>query len=188
MINNQSTMWLVNKSFEGKHFVCDLYFFPLVPFFRGCLHVKFHPGMELVRGWNHLCLWWNVSYCLHVFTEMKFHPGMNWTHPRMKDRDEISSRDEKKTKKTCKHFIPGWNFKISMFFNFWHMYSGMFSKFNKFEHKGMNIMKIRPFIKSEARKEKGWAQQVKNQKCKNIFIFFIIFFVKLSNDWNFYLL
>ena len=35
-------------------------------------------------------------------------------------RDEISSRDErqgwKKEKKTCKHFILGWNFKMSMFF------------------------------------------------------------------------
>ena len=40
---------------------------------------------------------------------MKFHPGM-------KDRDEISSQNEKKEKKTCKQFIPGWNFKMSMFF------------------------------------------------------------------------
>ena len=47
-------------------------------------------------------------------------------------RDEISSRDErqgwnfipgqKKEKKTCKHFITGWNFKMSMFFfNFWRI-------------------------------------------------------------------
>ena len=76
---------------------------------RGCLHVKFRPGMKLVPGWNHPCLWWNVSYCLDVFAEMKFHPGM-------KDRDEISSWDEKMKKKTCKHFIPGLNFKMSMFF------------------------------------------------------------------------
>ena len=46
-------------------------------FIRGCLHVEFHPGMELVPGWNYPCLWWNVSYCSHVFVEMKFHPGMN---------------------------------------------------------------------------------------------------------------
>ena len=26
MINNQSTMWLINKLFEGKLFVCELYF------------------------------------------------------------------------------------------------------------------------------------------------------------------
>ena len=68
-------------------------------------------------------------------------------------RDEISSRDErqgwnfipgwKKEKKTCKHFIPGWNFKMSMFLiNFWRMYSNMLSKVNVFEHnESMNIMK-----------------------------------------------
>ena len=101
---------------------------------RGCLHVKFKPGMKLVSGWNDPCLWWNVSYCLHVFAEMKVHLGM-------KDKDQISSRDEKKT---CKHFIPGWHFKISVFFffNFWRMYSSMFSKFSMFEHnERMNIMK-----------------------------------------------
>ena len=65
-------------------------------FLRGRLHVKFHPRMKLVPGWNHPCLWWNVSYCLHVFAEMKFHPGM------------------KKRKKSCKHFLPRWNFKMSM--------------------------------------------------------------------------
>ena len=79
---------------------------------RGCLNVKFIPRWN--SWWNHPFLWWNVSYCLHVFAETKFHPRMN------------SSRDErqgwhfipgwKKEKKTCKHFIPGWNFKMSMFF------------------------------------------------------------------------
>ena len=39
---------------------CEIFYF-----IRGCLHMKFHP-----------CLWWNVSYCLHVFAEMKFHPRM----------------------------------------------------------------------------------------------------------------
>ena len=67
---------------------------------RGCLHMKFHLGMKLILGWNHTCLWWNVSYCLHVFSEMKFQPRMN------------SSRDERQRG----NFIPGWNFKMSMFF------------------------------------------------------------------------
>ena len=31
-----------------------------------CLHVKFHPGIKLVLGWNHPCLWWNVSHCLQL--------------------------------------------------------------------------------------------------------------------------
>ena len=58
--------------------------------FRGCLHVKIHPGMKLVPGRNHPCRSWNVSYCLHVFAEMKFHPGIKFTckhnffHPGMR--------------------------------------------------------------------------------------------------------
>ena len=132
-------------------------------FVRGCLHVKLHPRMKLVPEWNHPCLWWNVSYCLHVFVEIKFHPGMKdgW--------DFILGW--KKEKKTCKHFIPGWNFKMNMFFiNFWRMYSNMLSKVNVFEHnESMNEWNIRPlYKKSEVPKEKEWRQQVKNQKRKNI--------------------
>ena len=73
-------------------------------FLRECLHVNF------IQEWNHPCLCRNVSYCLHVFAEMNsslskkqgwnFIPGL------------------KKEKKTCKHFIPGWDFKMSMFFEF----------------------------------------------------------------------
>ena len=68
---------------------------------RGCLQVKFYPGIKLVLGWNYPCLWWNVSYCLHVFAETKFHSGMYSSlskntgmkfHPRMKKR--TSSPDE----------------------------------------------------------------------------------------------
>ena len=36
---------------------------------KGCLHVKFHPGMKLVPGRNHPCPWRNVSYCLHLFLQ-----------------------------------------------------------------------------------------------------------------------
>ena len=39
-------------------------------------------ALEGVYTWNHPCLWWNVSYCLHVFAEMKFHPGMNSSLPK----------------------------------------------------------------------------------------------------------
>ena len=81
---------------------------------RGCLHVKFKPGMKLASGWNDPCLWWNVSYCLHVFAEMKFHPEMNSSQDERQGWDFIP--EWKKEKKTCKHFILGWNFKMSMFF------------------------------------------------------------------------
>ena len=48
---------------------------------------------NFILGWNHPCLWLSyVSDCLHVFAEVKF-------HPEMKDRNEISSPDEKKKKR-----------------------------------------------------------------------------------------
>ena len=84
-------------------------------FLEGVYTWNFIPD-EIRPGWNHTCLWWNVSYCLHVFAEMRFHPGM-----------------KKKKKKTCKHFIPGWNFKMRMFLiNFWRTYSIMLSKVTRF--------------------------------------------------------
>ena len=136
-----------------------------------------------ISSWDetHPCLWWNVSYCLHVFAEMKFHPRMN------SYRDErqgwYSYWDEKKEKKTCKHFIPGWNFKMNMFLiNFWRMYSNILSKVNLSEHnESMNEWNIRPlYKKSEVPKEKEWREQVKNQKRKNI----LFLFVEFRKDWN----
>ena len=92
-------------------------------FVRGCLHVKFHPGMKLVPERNHPFLRWNVSYCLHVFAEIKFHPGMK------KRRVNTSSRDE----------ILKWAYFLK---NFWRMYSNILSEVNVFEHnQSMNIMK-----------------------------------------------
>ena len=48
-----------------------------------CRQKFFHPGTtSFIPGWDFFSvtckctLWWNVSYCLHVFAEMKFHPGM----------------------------------------------------------------------------------------------------------------
>ena len=59
----------------------DTYSKEVLTHLRGCLHAKFHPWMKLVMKLvsrrNHPCLWWNVSYCLHVPADMKFHPGMN---------------------------------------------------------------------------------------------------------------
>ena len=95
---------------------------------------------------------------------VKYHPGM-------KDRDEVSSQDEKKKKKMCKHFTQGLNFKMSMFLiNVWRMYSNMLPKVNVFEHnESMSEQNIRPlYKKSEVPKEKEWRQQVKNQERKNI--------------------
>ena len=54
------------------------------------------------------------------------------------------------------------------------MHSNMCSKVNLFEHnESMNIMKHRASLyKSEARKEKGWGQQAKNQKLLLLFLLF----------------
>ena len=114
-------------------------------------------------------------------------------------QDEISSLDErqgwdfipgwKKEKKTCKHFILGWNFKMSMFLiNFWRMYSNMLSKVNVFEHnESMNEWNIRPlYKKSEVPKE--WRQQVKNQKSKNILFLLFSLWVQKRLKFHFALI
>ena len=91
----------------------------------------------------------------------------------------------RKENKTCKHFISGSNFKMSMFFfNFWRMYSNMLSNLTC-----LNIMivwiqwNIRPLYKKWSPKRKRIRKQ-----CKNIFIVSIIFFLKFRKDWNFFLL
>ena len=100
--------------------LCDIIFsinnifFHVPSHVRGCLHVKFHPRMKLVPEWNHSCIWWNVSYCLHVFAKMKFHPGMNSCLSKRQGWNFIPGWT--KEKKTCKHFAPWWNFKMRMFF------------------------------------------------------------------------
>ena len=90
---------------------------------------------NFIRGWKNPCLWVNVSYCLHVFAEMIFHPGMT------------------KRKKTYEHFIPGLNFAMSMLLlDFWRMCSIYFPTLTY-----LNVMKVKRntcglFIKREARK------------------------------------
>ena len=88
-----------------SHYLADRWNFIPV-FLRGCLHATFHPGMKIVSGRNHPCLWWNFSYCLHVFAEMKFPPEMSsslskrqgWTftpvRKKKKRRVNTKSRDE----------------------------------------------------------------------------------------------
>ena len=85
----------------------------------------FTREVELVPGWNHPCLWWNISYsyCLHLFANMRFHPGMNSS---MSKRQRWNfTLGWKKEKKTSKRFIPGWSFKMIVFFNFWCMNSNI---------------------------------------------------------------
>ena len=112
------------KIFKNTNYFCNNIYL------RACLHVKFHPGMKSSLS---------MVKCLLLFTRSC--------------RDEISSPDErqgwnfipgwKTLKKTCKHFILGRNFKISMLFiNFWRMYLNMLSKVNVFEYnESMNVMK-----------------------------------------------
>ena len=116
-------------------------------------------------------------------------------------RDEVSSWDErqgwdfipawKKEKKTCKHFIPGWNFKMSMFLiNFWRTYSNMLSKVNVFEHhESMNEWNIRPLYKKrEVPKEKEWRQQVKNQNLKTFYFYYFLCGVQKRLKFHFALI
>ena len=91
---------------------------------------------EIFPGQNRSCLWWNISYCLHVFAKMNIHPGMN-------------------SKRQGWNFIPGWkkeknrvntssryeSFKRAYFFkNFWPMYSNMLSKMFEL-NESINLMK-----------------------------------------------
>ena len=95
-----------------------------------CKQTFFHPGTSFIRGWDFI-----LVTCKRTLRFCRY---------------ENSSRDErqgwKKEKKTCKHFIPGWNFKMSMFLIiFWRMYLNMLSKVHVFEHnESMNEWNISP--------------------------------------------
>ena len=96
---------------------------------------------NFIPGWNSsqdevILVYGEMSVTVYTFfprlnfipgwkTGMKFHPGMK---KKKKRRVSTSSGDE----------ILKW----ARFFNFWRMYSSMFSKFNIFEHdESLNIMK-----------------------------------------------
>ena len=115
---------------------------------RGCLHVK----------------------CLLLFTRL----GWN----------EISSQGQgwnfipgwEKEKMTCKYFIPGWNFKMSIFlFNFWRIFSNMLSKVNVFEH-------------NESMKRMRTTSKKSKDDLVNYFVSFLLFFrywkIKKSLQWG----
>lgn len=61
--------------------------------------------------------------------------------------DKMSSPDELIHAKKTEKFIPGWNFKMNMFLNFWRMYLDMLSKVNMFKHyESMKMMKHRVYL------------------------------------------
>ena len=90
---------------------------------RGCLYVKFHPGMELLPWWNDD----EVSMMKCLLLPYTFLPEWNfisgWTRPCQKDRDEVSSQNDNRNKNMSEHFSPRWNFTTRMFLhNFWCIY------------------------------------------------------------------
>ena len=115
-----------------------------------CTHKCFHPGR--VSSGDEISSRLHVNALLEGVYTWNFIPGWN------SSREEIISVDGemsltvyrllprwnfilgwKKEKRMCKHFVPGRNFKMSMF---WRMYSNMLSKFDVFEHnESMNIIK-----------------------------------------------
>ena len=91
---HKTSKWAHTRNLRGRIHMRKR--FSLI-YLRECLHAKFHLGMKLVPRRNHPCLWWNMSLTVYTFLpRWNFIPG--WTHPRQKDMDEISSRDEKKKK------------------------------------------------------------------------------------------
>ena len=91
LLRSRATVFLSGNITKSKTIL------PIMIHLRGCLHVKIYPGMKLVPGRNHPCLWWNVLTVCTFLSRWNFIPG--WTHPCQKDTDEISSRDEKKKKR-----------------------------------------------------------------------------------------
>ena len=118
-------------------------------FLRGCLHVKFHPGMKLSLS---------MVKCLLLFTRFcRDEISSRYELIPVKNRDEISSRNEKK-KTRCVNISSGDEIlKLVFFFYFWRMYSNMLSKVNVFEHnESMNIMKHKASlskVKSEKKRD-----------------------------------
>ena len=107
------------KIFENTNYFCNNIYL------RACLHLKFYPEVKLVQD-EIIPVYGEMSLTLYTFLpRWNFIPW--W----------------KILKKTCKHFILGWNFKMSMFFiNFWRTYLNMLSKINVFEHnESMNVIK-----------------------------------------------
>ena len=107
------------KIFENTNYFCNNIYL------RACLHLKFYPEVKLVQD-EIIPVYGEMSLTLYTFLpRWNFIPW--W----------------KILKKTSKHFILGWNFKMSMFFiNFWRTYLNMLSKINVFEHnESMNVIK-----------------------------------------------
>ena len=133
-----------------------------------------------VYKFNSLRLGWHLhvkfARCLLLkmsFTVCTFLPGWNfiprWTYPYQKDRDGISSWDEKQEKKMCKHSTSGWNFTMIILF-YSIFIPNMFSSFM------FNIMKVTRnmsydlFIRGENRK---------------IIIIFLLFFCRVYKTSEF---
>ena len=86
------------------------FFSDLNPFLRSCLSLFLNLfRVEIIPVYG------EMSLTAHTFLS-RWNFILGWTHLCQKDKDEILSWGEKKIKKTCKHFIPGWNFKMSVFF------------------------------------------------------------------------
>ena len=84
-------------------------------FFRRCLFVKFNPKMGLIPRWNHPCLQWKVSHCLHFLNNIKFYEN------RKKRRINTSSWNR----------ILEWQCFYLIFATY---VLNMLSNFNMFEH------------------------------------------------------
>ena len=149
-----------------------------------------------ISSWDEIIpVYGEMSFTVYTFLpRWNFIPG--YTHLCQKDRDEISSREEKKT---CKHFIPGWNFKISMFFFcflffvFFFIFDVCiqicFPKLTCLNIVGVWIqLNIRPFHKKWSPKRKKMRITSKKSKTSKHFYYFFIFFGKFTKDWNFILL
>ena len=121
-------------------------------------------------------VYYEMSVTVYTFLpRWNFIPG--WTHPCQKDRDEISSRDEKKKKRRVNTSSRDEILKSVCFFNFWHMYFNMLSKVSISEHiDSMNIMKHKASLwKKRSPKRKRMSTISTKSKMQKHFCYFYYF-------------
>ena len=109
----------------------QIIFHPRMKFYSFHPEMKFtckqkfcHPGASCIPGWDFISV--TCQCTIRGCFQVKFHPGMKSSLSMVKCLLCLMSLNVsfivgwktgmKKGEKTCKHFIPGWNFKMSMFF------------------------------------------------------------------------
>ena len=145
-VKNKKNMFILKFHLRMKCLHVFFFFFFFFFSSRDEISSLSFNSWNFVSGWNSsrdeiLPVYVEISLTVYTFLP-RWNFILGWVHPGMKDRHEVSSRNEKKKKRRVN--TSSWDeiLKWACFFSFWRMYSNMFYKFNMFEHnESMNIMK-----------------------------------------------